>query len=40
MLQVDDSTNPLQFTQLFHLIPDGGSFYVYVSRGVNGISAT
>jgi hypothetical protein len=26
--QVDDSPNPLQFSQVFHLIPDGGSYYV------------
>lgn len=26
--QVDDNTNPLQFSQVFHLIPDGGSYYV------------
>lgn len=29
-LQVDDSTNPLQFSQVFQLIPDGSSYYVYV----------
>ena len=29
-LQVDDSPNPLQFSQVFQLIPDGGSYYVYV----------
>ncbi|PCH38422.1 nuclear transport factor 2 [Wolfiporia cocos MD-104 SS10] len=29
LLLVDDSTNALQFSQVFHLIPDGGSFYVY-----------
>ncbi|GAW02545.1 nuclear transport factor 2 [Lentinula edodes] len=28
LLQVDDSPNPLQFSQTFHLIPDGGSYYV------------
>lgn len=28
--QVDDSPNPLQFSQVFQLIPDGGSYYVYV----------
>ncbi|KAF9072872.1 nuclear transport factor 2 [Rhodocollybia butyracea] len=28
LLLVDDSTNPLQFSQTFHLIPDGGSYYV------------
>ena len=28
--QVDDSPNPLQFSQVFHLIPDAGSYYVYV----------
>ncbi|KAF8509560.1 nuclear transport factor 2 [Gautieria morchelliformis] len=27
-LTVDDSQNPIQFTQLFHLIADGQSFYV------------
>ncbi len=26
--QVDDSPNPLQFSQVFQLIPDGGSYYV------------
>ncbi|KAF9265802.1 nuclear transport factor 2 [Marasmius fiardii PR-910] len=29
LLVVDDSTNPLQFSQIFHLIPDGASYYVY-----------
>ncbi|KAJ7931338.1 hypothetical protein B0H13DRAFT_1957667 [Mycena leptocephala] len=29
MLVVDDSPNPLQFSQVFHLIPDGGSYYVF-----------
>lgn len=29
-VQVDDSPNPLQFSQVFHLIPDGASYYVYV----------
>ncbi|KAL0574579.1 Nuclear transport factor 2 [Marasmius crinis-equi] len=29
LLMVDDSPNPLQFSQIFHLIPDGGSYYVY-----------
>jgi len=28
-LIVDDSPNPLAFTQTFHLIPEGGSYYVY-----------
>ncbi|KAJ3762600.1 nuclear transport factor 2 [Lentinula raphanica] len=28
LLQVDDSPNPLQFSQTFHLIPDEGSYYV------------
>ena len=28
--QVDDSPNPLQFSQVFQLIPDGGSYYVCV----------
>ncbi|KAF8471611.1 nuclear transport factor 2 [Russula ochroleuca] len=27
-LLVDDSPNPLQFSQVFHLIPEGGSYYV------------
>ena len=27
-LQVDDSPNPLQYSQVFQLIPDGGSYYV------------
>jgi hypothetical protein len=26
--QVDENTNPLQFSQTFHLIPDGQSYYV------------
>jgi len=29
-VQVDDSPNPLQFSQVFNLIPDGGSYYVCV----------
>ncbi|KAI0296876.1 nuclear transport factor 2 [Russula brevipes] len=29
LLVVDDSPNPLQFSQVFHLIPEGGSFYVF-----------
>jgi len=29
LLVVDDSPNPLQFSQVFHLIPDGGSYYVF-----------
>ncbi|KAG6867403.1 Nuclear transport factor 2 [Termitomyces sp. T159_Od127] len=29
LLVVDDSTNPLQFSQIFQLIPDGSSYYVY-----------
>lgn len=29
LLLVDDSTNPLQFTQAFQLFPDGGSYYVF-----------
>jgi len=28
LLVVDDSPNPLQFSQVFHLIPDGSSYYV------------
>ncbi|TFY61213.1 hypothetical protein EVG20_g7140 [Dentipellis fragilis] len=28
--QVDDSPNPLNFSQTFQLIPDSGSYYVYV----------
>jgi hypothetical protein len=28
LLLVDDGTNPLQFSQVFHLIPDGASYYV------------
>ena len=27
---MDDSQNPLQFSQVFQLIPDAGSYYVYV----------
>ena len=30
-VQVDDSQNPLQFSQVFQLVPDGGSYYVYVA---------
>ncbi|KAJ6500589.1 nuclear transport factor 2 [Mycena sanguinolenta] len=29
LLAVDDSANPLQFSQVFHLLPDGGSYYVF-----------
>ncbi|TCD62392.1 Nuclear transport factor 2 [Steccherinum ochraceum] len=29
MLLVDDSPNPLQFSQIFQLIPDGTSYYVF-----------
>ncbi|KAG5335948.1 hypothetical protein E4T56_gene16730 [Termitomyces sp. T112] len=29
LLVVDDSTNALQFSQIFQLIPDGSSYYVY-----------
>ncbi|KZP23574.1 NTF2-like protein [Athelia psychrophila] len=29
LLIVDDSPNPLHFSQVFHLIPEGGSYYVY-----------
>ncbi|KAK7689039.1 hypothetical protein QCA50_007730 [Cerrena zonata] len=29
LLLVDDSENALQFSQIFQLIPDGGSYYVY-----------
>ncbi|KAI0045077.1 nuclear transport factor 2 [Auriscalpium vulgare] len=29
LLLVDDSQNPLQFSQVFQLIPDGGSYYVF-----------
>ncbi|KAI0059031.1 nuclear transport factor 2 [Artomyces pyxidatus] len=29
LLVVDDSPNPLQFSQVFQLIPDGGSYYVF-----------
>ncbi|KAF8894709.1 nuclear transport factor 2 [Infundibulicybe gibba] len=29
LLIVDDSTNPLQYSQVFHLIPDGASYWVY-----------
>ncbi|KAH7927063.1 nuclear transport factor 2 [Leucogyrophana mollusca] len=28
LLLVDDSPNPLQFSQVFQLIPDGGTYYV------------
>lgn len=29
LLLVDDSPNPLQFSQVFQLIPDGASYYVF-----------
>ncbi|KAI0027309.1 nuclear transport factor 2 [Vararia minispora EC-137] len=29
LLVVDDSPNPLQFSQVFQLIPEGGSYYVF-----------
>ncbi|KAJ7052535.1 nuclear transport factor 2 [Mycena amicta] len=29
MLVVDDSPNPLQFSQVFHLLPEGGTYYVF-----------
>ncbi|KAI0255258.1 nuclear transport factor 2 [Lactifluus subvellereus] len=29
LLVVDDSSNPLQFSQVFQLIPEGGSYYVF-----------
>ncbi|KAG6918042.1 Nuclear transport factor 2 [Tephrocybe rancida] len=29
LLVVDDSPNPLPFSQIFQLIPDGTSYYVY-----------
>ncbi|KAJ7650577.1 nuclear transport factor 2 [Roridomyces roridus] len=29
LLLVDDNTNPLQFSQVFQLIPDGTSYYVF-----------
>ncbi|KAN0115659.1 hypothetical protein V8E52_006778 [Russula decolorans] len=29
LLVIDDSPNPLQFSQVFHLIPEGGSYYVF-----------
>ncbi|KIP10297.1 hypothetical protein PHLGIDRAFT_18352 [Phlebiopsis gigantea 11061_1 CR5-6] len=29
VLIVDDSPNPLQFSQVFQLIPDAGSYYVF-----------
>ncbi|KAI0818694.1 nuclear transport factor 2 [Irpex lacteus] len=28
-LLVDDNVNPLAFSQIFHLIPDSGSYYVF-----------
>ncbi len=30
VIQVDGGENPMQFSQVFHLIPEGGSYYVYV----------
>ena len=29
-VQVDDSQNPLQFSQVFQLVPEGGTYYVCV----------
>jgi len=29
LLVVDDSQNALQFSQVFHLIPEGGGYYVF-----------
>ncbi|KAH7889978.1 nuclear transport factor 2 [Phlebopus sp. FC_14] len=29
LLVVDDSQNPLQFSQTFRLVPDGNTYYVY-----------
>ncbi|KZT70201.1 nuclear transport factor 2 [Daedalea quercina L-15889] len=29
LLLVDDNENPLQFSQVFQLVPEGGSFYVF-----------
>ncbi|KAF7312198.1 Nuclear transport factor 2 [Mycena indigotica] len=29
LLVVDDSPNPLQFSQVFHLLPEGGTYYVF-----------
>jgi len=29
LLLVDDSENPLNFSQVFHLIPENGSYYVF-----------
>nr|GAT60892.1 nuclear transport factor 2 [Mycena chlorophos] len=29
MLVVDDSPNPLQFSQVFHLMPESGTYYVF-----------
>ncbi|EAU88089.1 nuclear transport factor 2 [Coprinopsis cinerea okayama7 len=29
LLLVDDSPNPLNYSQVFQLIPDGGSYYVF-----------
>lgn len=31
-LQTGDETNALNFSQAFHLMPENGSYYVYVSR--------
>ncbi|KAI8909633.1 hypothetical protein EDD86DRAFT_205912 [Gorgonomyces haynaldii] len=28
-LLVDEETNPMNFTQTFHLVPEGNTFYVY-----------
>ncbi|PAV23318.1 nuclear transport factor 2 [Pyrrhoderma noxium] len=29
LLKVDDGEHPLQFSQIFHLVPDGDSYYVF-----------
>ncbi|KAG9225925.1 hypothetical protein CCMSSC00406_0006453 [Pleurotus cornucopiae] len=29
LLVVDGGENPMQFSQVFHLIPEGGSYYVF-----------
>ena len=28
-LQVDDQEQPMSYTQVFHLLPEAGSFYVF-----------
>ncbi|KAG6829855.1 hypothetical protein H0H92_003298 [Tricholoma furcatifolium] len=38
LLVVDDSPNPLQFSQTFQLIPDGASYYMLIDRFIKNIA--